>query len=250
MYGSAEPRCYSSPHETAAFIALPVCAECLGQSQLKVVSFVDGPCCKVVWQNGKAFYLIQDENVSVMVSGPSNYSARLHSVYVQVRQDGDGPLDVNPADFKVIADDDAKTEIPYLDMDVKAEHDRKHKSLISGILLGIASGASGAAAAAPQMATVNNSDGTSSTITYSDPAAQANANAEARADGKNARANIQAVYDAKTSGLLRHNTLQKSQIASGNVYFEGPKGMKNAKKDFTPLVSIDILINGTIYRFQ
>jgi hypothetical protein len=151
-----------------------------GQTDISVVRFAEGPCCKVVWENGKAFYVIYDKDVSVMISGPSNYSASLHSVYVSILAIGDTPIDVNPALFGAVADDPNHTPLPYLDMDVKAEHDRHHRAVVSGMLLALSAGASGAAASMPQTATVNNSNGTSSTITYTDPNAQANANAQAQ----------------------------------------------------------------------
>ena len=219
-------------------------------AQPVVVTFAPGDCCSTVYQDGKAFYVIRDANVSVMVSAPANYSARLHSVFVSVVQLGDTPVDVNPATFSAAAEDDSHTPIPYLDMDERAEKERKHKSRVSGILLAISAGASGAAAASPHTATVNNSDGTTSTITYTDPNAQAHANAQATEQGDSLRKNIRAARDAKVSNLLRRNTLQKNGSASGVVYFEGPKGMKNTKKGFTPLAYLDIPVNGTIYRFQ
>jgi hypothetical protein len=230
-------------------LLLALSSAALGQTAAPIVTFAEGPCCKVIWENGKAFYVINDDGVSVMVSGPSNYSASLHSVYVSILATGNTPLDINPALFTAIADDPKHTALPYLDMDIKAEHDRHHRAVISGILLALSAGASGAAAASPQTATVNNSDGTSSTITYTDPNAQANANAQAAANGAAARQNIQERYVAQTSGLLRHNTIEKGKFAAGVVYFQGPKGMKATKKGFTPLAAIEIPINGTIYKF-
>src|ERR1700733_557312 len=214
------------------FLALFLCLSSFTFSQnvLPVITYADGPCCRTIWSNGKASYLIQDQNVSVLVSGPSNYSASLHSVWISVRQDGDTILDIDPTKFVATADDSNQTLLPYLDMDAKAEHDRKHKRMVGGILLAISAGASGAAAASPQTATVNNSDGTSSTITYTDPNAQARANAQAAENGKAMRSNIQAHYEAQTSGLLRHTTSSKGVIVSGTVYFQGPKHMKATKK--------------------
>jgi hypothetical protein len=144
---------------------------CLSSSAFgqAVLTFTDGPCCRVVWQDGKAFYVMQDANTTVVISGPSNYSASLHSVQIQIRQDGDTPIDVDPARFEAVAEDPQHTQLAYLDMNAKATHNRKRRAIISGILLGISAGASGAAASMPQTATVNNSDGTSSTITYTDP---------------------------------------------------------------------------------
>jgi hypothetical protein len=229
---------------------LLLCLAAPALSQAPVVLFADAPCCLTVWRDGKASYVIRDANVTVIISGSSNYSVSLHSVEVAVRQDGDIPLDVNPANFSVVASDPNHTVLPYLDMDTKAAKDRKHNSFLSGLLVGITAAASGAAAGLPQTATVNNSDGTSSTITYTDPNAQANANAQAQANSKVASAGVAAKYVAQTAGLLRRNTLHKDEIVSGTVYFQGPKGMKATKHGFTPLASIDIPINGIIYRFQ
>ncbi|MDP9051734.1 MAG: hypothetical protein M3O31_13600 [Acidobacteriota bacterium] len=227
-----------------------LCSTASSLSQAPVVLFADAPCCLTVWKNGKASYVIRDANVTIIISGPSNYSASLYSVEVAVRQDGDIPLDVNPATFSVVASDPNHSVLPYLDMDARAAKDRKHDSLLSGIMVGLAAAASGAAAASPQTATVNNSDGTSSTVTYTDPNAQANANAQAEENGRLAVAGVAAKYTAQTAGLLRRNTLHKDETVSGTVYFQGPKTMKATKHGFTPLESIDIPINGTIYRFQ
>lgn len=37
-------------------------------AQPVVVTFAPGDCCSTVYQDGKAFYVIRDANVSVMVS--------------------------------------------------------------------------------------------------------------------------------------------------------------------------------------
>jgi hypothetical protein len=219
-------------------------------AQPSLITFSPGECCSTAYQDGKAYYVIRDANVSVMVSAPANYSARLHSVFVSVLQLGDTPVDVNPATFSATAEDADHTVLPYLNEDERAEKERKHKARVSGILLAISAGASGAAAASPQTATVNNSDGTSSTITYTDPNAQARANAQAAEQGDAVRQSIRAAHDSKVKDLLRRNTLQRGGSASGVVYFEGPKGMKNTKKGFTPVAHLDIPVNGTIYRFQ
>jgi hypothetical protein len=63
------------------------------------------------------------------------------------------------------------------------------------------------------------------------------------AQGDEVRQSIRAAHDAKVSNLLRRNTLQMGGSASGVVYFEGPKGMKNTKKGFTPVAHLDIPVN-------
>jgi len=205
--------------------------------------------CKIIWENGKRFYVIYDDNLSVMISSPSNYSASLHSVYVSVLATNGTLVDVNPTLFTAVADDPTQTKLPYLDMAAKAEHDRHHRAVVSGILLALSAGASGAAASMPRTATVNNSDGTSSTVSYTDPNAQADANAQAAANSMAASQNNDAAYAQQTAGLMLHNTISNGKFASGIVYFQGPKHMKATKKGFTPLLGIDLPINGKIYRF-
>jgi hypothetical protein len=198
-------------------------------AQPSVVTFSPGECCSTIYQDGKAYHVIRDANVSVMVSASANYSARLHSVFVSVLQLSDTPVDVNPATFSATAEDVNQTVLPYLDEDERAEKERKHKRacLVFCLLLALAPLV---LPASPQTATVNNSDGTSSTITYTDPNAQARTNAQATEQGNEVRQSIRAAHDAKVSNLLRRNTLQKGGSASGVVYFEGPKGMKNTRR--------------------
>ena len=218
--------------------------------QSQTVTFTNGPCCKVVWENGHGFYSIQDQDVLVTVSGPSNYSASLHSVFVSVAVLGKYPKDVNPQMFRAIANDADHTILPYLDMDQKAAHDRHRRSVSSGILLAIAGGASGAAAAQPQNVTVNNSNGTSSTITYTDPSAQNAANAQTSASVEASHQAVQRSYEAETQGLLRRNTVAEGKSVAGVVYFQGPKKMKATMKGFTPLAAVEIVLDGKTYRFQ
>jgi hypothetical protein len=205
-------------------------AVALAEAPPPVVTYAEGLRCRTIWHNGKASYLIQDANVSILVSAASNYSASLHSVWVSVRQDGESTLDIDPTKFEAFADDEPHTALPYLDMDAKEEHDRKHKYIVGRNTLGNLAGASGGAAATPQTATVNNSDGTSSTITCTDPNAQAKSNAQAQANEERIRSNIQAHDESQTSGLLRHTTSYKGIVISGTVYFQGPNHMKATKK--------------------
>ena len=215
----------------------------------KIVTYSDGPCCKAVWVNGQRFYIIRDDNVSVAVGPPQNFSARLHAVEVEVRQDGNTSVEVDPATFKAWAADDVKTPLPYVDMEGRAEHDRKHRSLMAGILNGVAAAGGGAAAATPQTATVNNSNGTSSTITYTDPDAVARTNETSATNARKTQEAINTRRDVTVAGLLQHNTLSRGQIVSDLVYFEGPKGMKPTKKGFTPMANVAIVLNGTTYVF-
>ena len=228
-------------------VALSLSAS-VSQAQ-KVIGFTPGPCCRDVWVDGKHFYIIQDQNVTVAVGSPQNFSARLHAVEVQVRQDGDTPVDVNPALFSASAMDDQKTPLPYLDYEVRVEHDRKHHSLLSGILNGVAAAGAGASASQPQTATVNNSNGTASTITYTDPNAAREVNDASAAKAAADQRAIDRRAEENASGLLKHNTLSKGQTVIGLVYFEGPKGMKPVKKGFTPMAGVDIVLSGTTYRF-
>jgi hypothetical protein len=109
-------------------------------AQPSVVTFSPGECCSTIYQDGKAYHVIRDANVSVMVSASANYSARLHSVFVSVLQLSDTPVDVNPATFSATAEDVNQTVLPYLDEDERAEKERKHKRacLVFCLLLALA----------------------------------------------------------------------------------------------------------------
>jgi hypothetical protein len=86
-------------------------------------------------------------------------------------------------------------------------------------------------------------DGTTSTVTYHDPTADANVSrpAEARAEAINAE------YAAATSTVLRENTLFKGHQVAGLIYFSKPKTLKDKK---AVLAEIDVPIGGKVYRFQ
>lgn len=183
-----------------------------------------------------------DGNTVVKIDDPVNRGHGEFSVDLTVAQFDSGMAEVIPEDFSALFSDAAHTRLVFANRDQEIDHHAK-KSMWAGVLL---AGMAGAAAAQPQTATVNNSDGTSSTITYTDPVAQQRANEQAAETGHAIR---QRAIDAKV-GLLHRNTVEPGQSVSGTVFFKRVKGsnVKIGSKD--RLFAVDIPINGVVFRFQ
>lgn len=216
-------------------------------AQPRVVAYTEGSCCSVVYENGIAYFVIVDGSTSVVLSRMSDYSARIPSFYISIKNLGKLPLDVDPSLFS--ATENNNTLLSYLDMDAKAAKDLKRHNKNSLLLMMLVGGLNGAAAAQPQVATVNNSNGSNSTVTYVDPNAQIEANDRTAQLGSQVRSRNNEIFETSTINVLRRNTLQENGSVAGVVYFASPSGMKAAKKASIPMQHVDIVLDGTIYRF-
>lgn len=210
----------------------------------KIITFnaKDSSCCKILFVDGKRFVQVTEGDTVVGIGEPVNDGHGEFSVFVAVTQMGTGTAEVIPTDFSALYTDPSHTRFPYLDRDKEVDR-RARKSMWVGIL---AAGLSGAAAATPQQATVNNSNGTSSTVTYTDPNAQARVNQQSAATNEAIRQNA---ANAK-SELLRRNTVTSGATASGIVFFKKPKSSKVKVGKRDGLFAIDIPVNGVVFRFE
>lgn len=232
----------------ALLLCLSTCLHAVAFGQYsdnpKIITFKakDANCCKILFADGKRFIQITNRDTIVGIGEPVNEGHGEFSVFVAVTQGESGTAEVIPTDFSAWYTDPPHTRFPYVDRDDEVDgHARK--SMWLGIL---AAGLSGAAAATPQQASVHNSDGTNSTVTYTDPNAQARVNQQSAATNEAIRQNA---ADAK-SGLFHRNTVTPGTTVSGIVFFKKPKKskVKVGKKD--RLFAVDIPINGVVYRFE
>jgi hypothetical protein len=151
---------------------------------------------------------------------------------------GTVPLDVDPANMGGLGSEAPSVVMKSVDGDALLMKENRHAhrwAILGAALSGAAAGAS------TSTATVENSDGSTSNVTYHDPNATRAANADARAnrdaiDGRTARV---------ASTVLRHNTLGPGEFVVGFVYVERPKGM--GKKDGMGQFVVDL--GDTIYIF-
>ena len=180
----------------------------------------DSKCCKISFVDGKRFIQMQDGDTLVGISEPINSGHGEFSVYVAISELGTGTAEVVPTDFSAWYSDPPHTRFPYMDRDAEVDRKTKH-SMWLGIL---AAGLGGASAGSPRQASINNSDGTSSTVTYTDPNAQSLANAQS---AQTFQAIKQRSIDAKT-GLLHRNTVGQGASAGGVVFFKKPNSTKEA----------------------
>jgi len=194
--------------------------------------------CKVMYLNGEPYEHMENAAVVVDVHPPRKKEKRIDSILIGVVNISQSELDVNPKTWSAVAGDAEATSMPYLDggyvLRKEERHDRRMQAIGNG-LSGFGAGMQ------THTATVSNSDGSSSTVTYHDSADTANANAAAA----NRSALMSQSYERASSAVLRRNTLSSGLFVVGTVFFDRPKGLKAD----IPVRSVDIELNGTIYRF-
>lgn len=219
-------------------------------AQDRVVDFQkDQACCRLIWKDGAPYLFIDDGSIHVGIGAPTYtpYDTRLYSLLVYVKNDGDNAIEVNPSQFSAFASDSNHSPLEYVDMDQLAAHDYKHSTFWNSFRSGL--GAAAASMSGTQTATITSSDGTTSTVTYNNPAAVANAVNNVYARQAQRQQRIADRFNSTTGVVLRHNTLSKDMQIIGSVSFRGPKNMKPFGKG-AQIDYVDIRIGDTIYRFR
>jgi hypothetical protein len=230
---------------TVALLAItvkPALAQYPNNPKILIYDQNDKEHCREFFNDGTRFIGMFDGPLSVAVSVPVNHGHGKFSVYVIVAQQGPGVAEVIPSDFSAWYTDPPHTRFPYLDRDAEIDDEAKRSTIAAVIIAGMG----GAAAAQPVQATVHNSNGTSSTVTYTDPTAQQRANEQAAKlidDSRRSEA-------SDRNGILHRNTIPDGHSVEGLVFFKKPHSspLKVGSKDH--LFAVDIPINGVVYRFQ
>ena len=173
-------------------------------------------CCTVIYVNGVPYWTITDGAITVSVGMPQIYDKHYFAQMVFISNSGDTPIEVNPATITATGTDSSLLASVNGDAVIEKKHRSAiHRNMWASALAGAGAGVS------QNTATVQNSDGTSSTVTYHDP----QADADARNAAASRRDSIDAKYQASAGTILRRNTLFKGGSAGGLVLFERPKSM-------------------------
>lgn len=212
---------------------------CFAADPPKVVRWrADDPQCKVVFSDGIPYERFNSSSVLIDIQVPSTYDKHVNYLLVGVVNRSGADLEVNPAGWRAQAEDGDGTEMPVVDADSLFAKDQKKDSrrqAIGNALSGFGAGMQ------QHTATVNNSDGSTSTVTYKDPNDVRNANASAASRATN----LSGQYARMSSVVLRRNTVAPGGFVVGTVYFERPKGLN--KKVAVGMVSV--VIGDTTYLF-
>ena len=138
-----------------------------------------------------------------------------------------------------LSDESPQLVMESIDADAKiAKQNHSHHGWA---ILGAALSGAAAGAGSNKTATVNNSDGSTSTVTYHDDTATR----QASRDAANNRVAIDAKSATESSHLLRRNTVLHGESVFGFIYIQKPKGM--GKKARVGSFVVDL--GNTIYIF-
>lgn len=217
------------------------CFPALAQNQS--ASFVwnsSDHCCKVIYEDGRAREQFIDERVLIEVYPPTAYDKHSERARIIVYngQHSTSDLDVNPAAVAASADDPAHTILHSASGDqilAKEERSANGRNALASALQGFGAGMES------HTATVNNPDGSTSTVTYHDPNDQRQANEDAATRASDIRNH----YSSLSGTVLRRNTVRPGNFVEGYVYFARPKGLD--KK--IPLNAIAIYVAERTYIF-
>lgn len=222
------------------FLLVGLCAiPSLCQSHTEVVTWGEkGAPFKIEYFNGHPEEVLHTASVWINVFEPLQMGKRLYAATVQVSNPGQNDIDVDPSIFSGCLDDERHSELIWTDGDRvigKQERSARRRSAIAAGL------ASFGAAAQTQTATVENSDGSSSTVRYHDPATDE----EARKNANRTSDSISRRYAGFASVVLRRNTVSPGGDVIGRVYFSAQKGAPKKAQ----ISEVDVRIGGVMYRF-
>lgn len=203
-----------------------------------IVWNIKDPRCKVIYTNGVPRERFQTEKLTIDVWSPYLHDKQTEDIGIGINDVSSGEVDVDPRRFSAQANDAKHTLMPVIDADAKLAKEQQHvrrMQAIGAALSGFGAGMSS------QTATVNNSDGSTSQVTYHDPAATDRVNADAAANA----AATTSHYKEVSRTILRRNTLTNGGFVIGDIYLERPKGLdKKAKVD-----AVAMYLGGTVYIF-
>lgn len=199
-----------------------LCGVCFAADKPRIVRW--GPSekeCSVLYANGTARERITDAGRIIDVHAPILRDKHTFQVLVGVINVSNSDLDVNPDNMGGLAGD--ANAIVMRSVDGDARIDKATRSAHRWSMLGAA--LSGFGAGYGSSATVNNSDGSTSTVNYHDDSATRHVQQDAAAH----HSTISATGALEGSRLLRHNTVAPGNFVMGYVYVEKPKEM--SRKD-------------------
>lgn len=200
------------------------------------------PRCTTIYTDGRARERITDNGRIIDVWAPelrNERDKRIYSVLVRVQNFRDEVVDVDPVHMGGLTDGSPHLLMDTIDADAMIASENRSR----GRWAAVGAGLSGFAAGYGNntTATVQNSDGSTSTVTVHDNAGTR----QAEQDAANNRASINATSASEASIVLRRNTVAKAGGVAGRVYIFKPKGA--GKKDHVGQF-VDCLGN-TIYVF-
>jgi hypothetical protein len=241
---SASPRATASTSTRSAHMKIAILlflfsSTCRAAEKPKVIKWQSGDaCCKVVFSDGVAYERFSSSSILIDVHAPRVYDKHTDYVIVGVINSTGADLDVDPANWRAEAGDSASTDMPEVNADRLLTNDERkdrRRQMIGNALAGFGAGMQ------TRTATVNNSDGSASTVTYKDPTDVQNVNASAAASA----ASLSGHYARMSSAVLRRNTVRTGEFVIGSVYFDRPKHLN--KK--TTIGNVALTIGDTIYVF-
>jgi hypothetical protein len=207
----------------------------------KIVMWGTAPNFSIIYHDGVPWEKYEDGLVRIIVLPPTEDSGsrRVYKVKLAITNRKKEDIDVDPARFIALSSDPKDSMMMWVDGGQIIAKEERKADRRRRTAAGFAGFAAGAGA---QTATIQNSDGSTSTVQYHDPSA-----ADRVIAGSHARANeIQNRFAALDAHVLRRNTISSGNFAAGDVYFEGPKQMD--KK--ATIAELDVSVDGTIYQFR
>ena len=177
------------------------------------------PRCTVVYVNGIGHEQFSDGGRLIGAYTPIEHDKSTYQVLIGVRNLGREALNVDPANMGGLSDDSPQMVMESIDADAKIT--KQNHSHHGWAILGAALSGAAAGASSNKTATVNNSDGSTSTVTYHDDTATRQANVNAA----NNRRAIDSKSAKEASHVLRRNTVLQGEDVFGFIYIQRPKGM-------------------------
>jgi hypothetical protein len=221
------------------FAQTPAIESPAAQKPIVVRWSLSDPRCTVVYLNGIGHEQFSDGARSIGVYTPIERDKNTYQVLVGVGNLRREALDVDPANMGGLSDDAPQMVMESIDADAKiAKENHSHHGWA---ILGAALAGGAAGAGSNKTATVNNSDGSTSTVTYHDDTATR----QAARNAANNRVAIDARSAKESSHLLRRNTVLHGEEVFGFIYIQKPKGM--SKKAHVGSFVVDL--GDTIYVF-
>jgi hypothetical protein len=197
------------------------------------------PRCTIIYTNGSPVERVSDNGHDINVMAPRVRDKHSYTVLVGVENWRQGALDVDPANMGGLTDESPQGVMLSIDGDklLADENKSAHRRAIFGnALSGFAAGYGN-----NTTATVQNSDGTTTTATV-----HSSGNvSQAERDAANNRDAINSISASEASLMLRRNTVAQRGYVGGRVYVERPKRM--SKKAHIGSFVIDL--GDTIYIF-
>ncbi len=197
-------------------------------------------CCTTTYRNGEIYKRITNGDTTVITGIPEATTKDVYRVWVGVRRDTNSTVLLDPRLTSVVLSDEASTTVLSADADQMLDKATKHAEHMQRF--GAALGAAGASLA-QQDATVTNSDGSTSNVSFHD----SSADARARDNAAFPASSLQQQYAELHSSILRKNTLEGGETVKGFIYFKKPKHLKGKN---IQVAQVNILVDEVEFCFR